>query len=70
MSVAQPDQSVPEPARSKSSHSSGVGGECTEVAARPGAVHVPDPKDTVLPALTLAAESGAACVPFATRQGQ
>ncbi|MEV0181389.1 DUF397 domain-containing protein [Streptomyces sp. NPDC050625] len=37
----------------KSSYSAGSGGECVEVAVRPGRVHVRDSKDTGRPALTL-----------------
>ncbi|WP_410540449.1 DUF397 domain-containing protein [Streptomyces sp. KL2] len=38
-----------EPAWFKSSYSSGEGGRCVEVAARPGTVHVRDSKDAVRP---------------------
>ncbi|MGW3143274.1 DUF397 domain-containing protein [Streptomyces sp. NPDC001177] len=37
----------------KSSYSSGEGGECVEVAATSGAVHVRDSKDICRPALTM-----------------
>ncbi|MBB1254587.1 DUF397 domain-containing protein [Streptomyces sp. OF3] len=37
----------------KSSYSSEEGGECVEVAALPGRVHVRDSKDTTRPGLTV-----------------
>ncbi|MER5964952.1 DUF397 domain-containing protein [Streptomyces sp. NPDC002057] len=37
----------------KSSYSSDQGGDCVEVAACPGAVHVRDSKDTDLPSLSV-----------------
>ncbi|MEU6066483.1 DUF397 domain-containing protein [Streptomyces sp. NPDC047082] len=37
----------------KSSYSAGNGGECVEVAVRPGRVHVRDSKDLSRPALSV-----------------
>ena len=49
----------------KSSYSTGSGGECVEVAAAPGAVHVRDSKDTSRVALTVEPEAWSAFVEFA-----
>jgi hypothetical protein len=49
----------------KSSYSSGEGGECVEVAATPGSVHVRDSKDTSRPALTVEPAAWSAFVEFA-----
>ncbi|THC54044.1 DUF397 domain-containing protein [Streptomyces sp. A1499] len=49
----------------KSSHSAGDGGECVEVAARPGRVHVRDSKDVSRAALTVGATAWAAFIGFA-----
>ncbi|URN17277.1 MULTISPECIES: DUF397 domain-containing protein [Streptomyces] len=51
----------------KSSYSTGSGGECVEVAVRPGAVRVRDSKDTGRPALSVAASAWTAFVGFAAR---
>ncbi|WP_432097350.1 DUF397 domain-containing protein [Streptomyces sp. bgisy100] len=51
----------------KSSHSSGEGGQCVEVAARPGAVHVRDSKDRSGPMLSFAVDEWAAFVEFVAR---
>ncbi|GAA2256989.1 MULTISPECIES: DUF397 domain-containing protein [Streptomyces] len=61
------EQTVPESAWVKSSYSSGAGGECVEVAARPATVHVRDSKDTTRAALAVEATAWAAFVEFATR---
>ncbi len=45
MSIEDSAGSVPESAWAKSSYSSGEGGECVEVAARHGVLHVRDSKD-------------------------
>jgi len=50
----------------KSSYSSGEGGECVEVAATPGTVHVRDSKDTSRHALTVESTAWSAFVEFAT----
>jgi hypothetical protein len=62
MNVEQP---VPESAWFKSSYSSGAGGECVEVAARPGRVHVRDSKDTTRAALAVQPTAWTAFVHFA-----
>lgn len=49
----------------KSSYSSEEGGECVEVAARPGEVHVRDSKDTTRAALTVEPTAWTAFVQFA-----
>ncbi|MFI8870463.1 DUF397 domain-containing protein [Streptomyces sp. NPDC053707] len=49
----------------KSSYSSEEGGECVEVAARPGTVHVRDSKDIARPGLVAAPTAWAAFVEFA-----
>lgn len=51
----------------KSSHSSGSGGECVEVAACPGTVRVRDSKDAAGPVLSLSLKGWAAFVMFAAR---
>ncbi|MFI0241847.1 DUF397 domain-containing protein [Streptomyces sp. NPDC016845] len=49
----------------KSSYSAGDGGECVEVAARPGRVHVRDSKDTTRAAVTVEPTAWSAFVAFA-----
>ncbi|MFF0016211.1 DUF397 domain-containing protein [Streptomyces sp. NPDC005374] len=49
----------------KSSYSAGNGGECVEVAARPGKVHVRDSKDTTRTALAVQPTAWTAFVEFA-----
>jgi hypothetical protein len=56
---------VPESAWFKSSYSTGSGGECVEVAATPGTVHVRDSKDTSRTALTVESTAWSAFVEFA-----
>ncbi|MFJ1551711.1 DUF397 domain-containing protein [Streptomyces sp. NPDC088246] len=58
---------LPEFAWSKSSHGSGARGECVEVAACPGAVHVRDSKDTAGPVLSVASGGSATFVGFAAQ---
>jgi hypothetical protein len=65
MNVEEPAQAVPESAWFKSSYSTGSGGECVEVAACPGTIHVRDSKDKAGPALCVASEGWAAFVEFA-----
>ncbi|MGW0701745.1 DUF397 domain-containing protein [Streptomyces sp. NPDC002867] len=67
MNVEEPAQAVPEAAWFKSSYSTGSGGECVEVAACPGTIHVRDSKVTAGPTLRVAAEGWAAFVEFAAR---
>ncbi|GAA3377827.1 DUF397 domain-containing protein [Streptomyces sannanensis] len=62
MNVEQP---VPESTWFKSSYSSGAGGECLEVAACPGRVHVRDSKDTTRAALAVEPTAWTAFVHFA-----
>jgi hypothetical protein len=49
----------------KSSYSGGDGGDCIEVAACPGTVHVRDSKDKQSPQLTFSPVGWAAFVTFA-----
>lgn len=67
MNVEAPVQIVPESAWLKSSYSSGAGGECVEVASRPGTVHVRDSKDKTGPIVSVAPDGWAAFVEFAAR---
>ncbi|MGI5403770.1 DUF397 domain-containing protein [Streptomyces sp. CA-135486] len=64
MNVEAPAQAVPESAWFRSSYSSGEGGECVEIAAFPGAIHVRDSKDKAGPTLRVASEGWAAFVEF------
>lgn len=57
MTVQRSEASVPEAAWFKSSYSTGNGGECVEVAAIAGAVHVRDSKDLTGPVLTVSPEA-------------
>ncbi|MEV4918389.1 DUF397 domain-containing protein [Streptomyces tirandamycinicus] len=57
----------PELAWSKSSYSTGDGGECVEVAVRPHVVHVRDSKDIAHPGLAFDAAAWDAFVGFAAR---
>jgi hypothetical protein len=52
---------------STSSYSSSEGGQCVEVAARPGTVHVRDSKDREGPSLTFSPTAWAAFLGFASR---
>ncbi|MEU5094072.1 DUF397 domain-containing protein [Streptomyces sp. NPDC020996] len=52
----------------KSSHSGGAGGECVEVAALPGSVHVRDSKDTGRGAFSVAPAAWSAFVDHAIRR--
>ncbi|MCP9956915.1 MULTISPECIES: DUF397 domain-containing protein [Streptomyces] len=51
----------------KSSHSTGDGGQCVEIAVRPHAIHIRDSKDINRPALSITAPAWAAFVGFAAR---
>lgn len=53
---------VPESAWFKSSYSTGSGGECVEVAARPHTIHVRDSKDAARPGLVIGTDAWAAFV--------
>ncbi|MGW3218159.1 DUF397 domain-containing protein [Streptomyces sp. NPDC001157] len=59
---------MPESAWAKSSYSSGEGGECVEVAAWAGLMHVRDSKDKTGPILSLAPDTWAEFVGFAARR--
>jgi hypothetical protein len=52
----------------KSSYSGSGGGECVEVAASPGAVHVRDSKDRTGPSLSFSADAWTEFVGFATAE--
>ncbi|MEU6005674.1 DUF397 domain-containing protein [Streptomyces sp. NPDC047453] len=58
---------VPESAWSRSSYSSGEGGECVEVASWSGATYVRDSKDKAGPAVIVEPEAWAEFVGFAAR---
>lgn len=51
----------------KSSHSTGDGGNCIEVAAHPQAIHIRDSKDPEGPALTVSPAAWAEFVEYAAR---
>jgi hypothetical protein len=68
MNVEAPVLAVHELAWSKSSYSSGEGGECVEVAACPNTVHVRDSKDKPGPVLDFTPTAWAAFVGFAAEQ--
>ncbi|MFF6785713.1 DUF397 domain-containing protein [Streptomyces sp. NPDC012510] len=65
MNAQQLIKPVPESAWSKSSYSTGSGGECVEVAALPGTVHVRDSKDTTRAALAVQPTTWTAFIEFA-----
>ncbi|MEU1435337.1 DUF397 domain-containing protein [Streptomyces sp. NPDC005786] len=67
MNVDEPRQAAPERAWFKSSYSTGSGGECVEIAACPGTVHVRDSKDKMGPILSVASGGWAAFVEFAAQ---
>lgn len=64
MTFAIEGRAVPDLVWSKSSYSSGEGGECVEVATCPHTVHVRDSKDTNRPGLAVGSEAWAAFVGF------
>ncbi|WP_438485589.1 DUF397 domain-containing protein [Streptomyces sp. S186] len=65
MNIEETTRAIPESAWFKSSHSTGSGGECVEVAPGATAVHVRDSKDTTRCALTMSSAAWAAFVGFA-----
>ncbi|GGT02666.1 hypothetical protein GCM10010271_00480 [Streptomyces kurssanovii] len=67
MNVEKSVPATPELAWFKSSYSSGEGGQCVEVAACLGAVHVRDSKDTTVPMLTVQTGAWHAFVGYAAR---
>lgn len=68
MSNQQPTASPTDLTWYKSSHSGTSGGECVEVAAAPGGIHVRDSKDTRGPILRFPAEGWAAFVSYAAQR--
>jgi hypothetical protein len=63
----EPKQSTAELAWFKSSYSSDEGGDCVEVATRPGTVHVRDSKDTARPGLAVGPDAWASFLALASR---
>ncbi|MGW7043362.1 DUF397 domain-containing protein [Streptomyces avermitilis] len=53
MTFVVPERAVPDLVWTKSSYSSGAGGECVEVATCTRTVHVRDSKDTARPRLAV-----------------
>ncbi|MDX3089157.1 MULTISPECIES: DUF397 domain-containing protein [Streptomyces] len=53
MTVAPHDSAAPSLTWTRSSYSSGAGGECVEVAACPDTIRVRDSKDTTRPGLAV-----------------
>ena len=68
MSNQMPEPTVTESAWSKSSYSSGEGGECVEVADAAGTIHIRDSKVRSGPVLTVAPEAWAGFVGLAADQ--
>jgi len=66
MTVQHVEPVVPKSAWFKSSYSTGNGGECVEVAAASGAVHVRDSKVVAGPVLAVTPEAWAGFVGLAT----
>ncbi|MDX6361898.1 MAG: hypothetical protein QOC85_901, partial [Streptomyces sp.] len=66
MNVEATTGSIPELTWIKSSYSGAEGGDCVEVAARSGAVHVRDSKDTARPPLSVQTGTWTAFIEFAT----
>ncbi|MGW1349308.1 DUF397 domain-containing protein [Streptomyces sp. NPDC002409] len=67
MNVEEPRQAVSELAWFKSSYSTGSGGECVEIAACPGVIHVRDSKDKAGPFLSVTPGGWTAFVEFAAQ---
>ncbi|MFE9906998.1 DUF397 domain-containing protein [Streptomyces clavifer] len=67
MKIAEINTAAAELAWCKSSYSGAEGGECVEVAARPGTVHVRDSKERTGPILSVTAGGWAAFVEFAAQ---
>ncbi|MGW1878483.1 DUF397 domain-containing protein [Streptomyces sp. NPDC001975] len=63
-----PEPTVPESAWSKSSYSSGEGGECVEVAEADGTVRIRDSKARSGPVLTVTPRAWAGFVGLAAEQ--
>ncbi|MFJ1881516.1 DUF397 domain-containing protein [Streptomyces sp. NPDC088137] len=67
MNVEVTTDSAAETTWYKSSYSGAEGGDCVEVAARHGIVHVRDSKDATGPILSMAPKGWAAFVEFAAQ---
>jgi hypothetical protein len=68
MSTEQSADQSPNMAWFKSSYSGTSGGDCIEVAAAPGTVHVRDSKDSAGPMLSFPHDAWSAFVAYAKRQ--
>lgn len=68
MNIEKPGQPIPESAWSKSSYSTGSGGECVEVASRPEVTHVRDSKDKAGPVVSLTPIAWTEFVGFVARR--
>ncbi|WP_405767347.1 DUF397 domain-containing protein [Streptomyces sp. NBC_01538] len=68
MNAEETAATVPQSAWFKSSHSTGSGGECVEVAACSHAVHVRDSKDIARPGLAVGPDAWAMFVGHAVGQ--
>ncbi|MCC9308399.1 DUF397 domain-containing protein [Kitasatospora sp. RB6PN24] len=68
MSIDEFGWASPEMTWSKSSYSSGAGGECVEVATSNATVHIRDSKDPVGPRLTVDPAAWASFVRLAANQ--
>lgn len=67
MKIAETNAATGELVWLKSSYSGAEGGECVEVAARPGTIHVRDSKDKAGPTLRVTSGGWAAFVEFAAQ---
>ncbi|MFD5076728.1 DUF397 domain-containing protein [Streptomyces sp. NPDC058371] len=65
MNVEATTGSIPELTWVKSSYSGAEGGDCVEIAASPGTVHVRDSKDTARPSLSVRSGTWTAFIEFA-----
>ncbi|MEC4019608.1 DUF397 domain-containing protein [Streptomyces sp. H27-D2] len=68
MTVQRTEPPAPELEWFKSSYSTGDGGECVEVAASTGAVHVRDSKHLAGPVLSVSPETWSGLVVLASAQ--
>lgn len=68
MSNQMSEPTVPESAWSKSSYSSGEGGECVEVADAAGTIHIRDSKVRSGPVLTVTPQAWARFIGLAADQ--
>ncbi|MFF3244730.1 DUF397 domain-containing protein [Streptomyces sp. NPDC002870] len=67
MKIAETNAAAGELVWLKSSYSGAEGGECVEVAARPGTIHVRDSKNKAGPTLRVTSRGWAAFVEFAAQ---